>query len=243
VAAHLEPEILIVDEVLAVGDAQFQQKCLGKMQNVSKSGRTVLFVSHNMAAIRQLCSCAILFTKGELVFQGGIRDGVSRHLLDGADNKIRWQRKLPLPVKPGIYFQEVRVEDQRGNPTEHFAPSETIRVVIELLATEIFARPQITLRFTNAEGIPVFCTCNTDHPGKFESFKASTHRFVVEIPAGLLMPGRYALHLGSHLPQDCGFDEIDNELSIEISSAGSTATVFGDNRPGVVVPVFPWRRE
>ncbi|NJR62964.1 MAG: ABC transporter ATP-binding protein [Cyanobacteria bacterium CRU_2_1] len=80
VAAHLEPEILVVDEVLAVGDAQFQSKCLGKMKDVAHSGRTILFVSHNMAAIRQLCNSAILLDQGRLSFRGSTEEGVARYL-------------------------------------------------------------------------------------------------------------------------------------------------------------------
>jgi lipopolysaccharide transport system ATP-binding protein len=80
VAAHLEPEILIVDEVLAVGDAEFQKKCLGKMNEVAKGGRTVLFVSHNMAAVQSLCSSGLLLSRGRLVFQGSAGESVARYL-------------------------------------------------------------------------------------------------------------------------------------------------------------------
>jgi lipopolysaccharide transport system ATP-binding protein len=80
VAAHLEPEILIVDEVLAVGDAQFQKKCLGKMGDVSKEGRTVLFVSHNMAAVQQLCQKGIVLSKGQLIYSGAAMDAVDKYI-------------------------------------------------------------------------------------------------------------------------------------------------------------------
>jgi lipopolysaccharide transport system ATP-binding protein len=82
VAAHLEPEILIVDEVLAVGDTEFQNKCLGKMNEVSQSGRTIIFVSHNMQAVSQLCTRAILLEKGTLTFDGGVKDAVKKYLAD-----------------------------------------------------------------------------------------------------------------------------------------------------------------
>ena len=80
VAAHLEPEILIIDEVLAVGDAAFQKKCLGKMGDVAKEGRTVLFVSHNMKAVKTLCTDAILLTSGELAYDGGVQEAVDRYV-------------------------------------------------------------------------------------------------------------------------------------------------------------------
>ena len=80
VAAHLEPEILLVDEVLAVGDAEFQRKCLGKMQEVSERGRTVVFVSHNMAAVQRLCSRAFVIDKGQIVYEGDAADAVAAYL-------------------------------------------------------------------------------------------------------------------------------------------------------------------
>src|SRR5213078_4616003 len=80
VAAHLEPEILLVDEVLAVGDAEFQEKCLGKMRDVTREGRTVLFVSHNLAAVRSLCTRALVLEQGRLLFDGGTDDAVERYL-------------------------------------------------------------------------------------------------------------------------------------------------------------------
>src|SRR4030042_2188235 len=88
VAAHLEPEILIVDEVLAVGDAQFQKKCLGKMEEVGKEGRTVLFVSHNMAAISQLCNTGLVLTSGRITYQGDVLEGINKYMMTGSDNNI-----------------------------------------------------------------------------------------------------------------------------------------------------------
>ena len=88
VAAHLEPEILLVDEVLAVGDAAFQKKCLGKMSSVSKEGRTIFFVSHNMAAIQSLCQRTILIDKGQIAFDGDTETAISRYLRDVREESI-----------------------------------------------------------------------------------------------------------------------------------------------------------
>jgi lipopolysaccharide transport system ATP-binding protein len=106
VAAHLEPEILIVDEVLAVGDAQFQNKCLGKMKDVASSGRTVLFVSHNMAAIRQLCDSAIMLQKGQLVFSGSAEAGVKHYLNASID-----ATPVGIISRYGIELREAYLED------------------------------------------------------------------------------------------------------------------------------------
>jgi lipopolysaccharide transport system ATP-binding protein len=113
VAAHLEPEILIVDEVLAVGDAQFQNKCLGKMKDVAQGGRTVLFVSHNMAAIRQLCDSAIMLQKGELVFSGSAEAGVKHYLNSAMSN----EDTISTVSTYGIALTDVALEDGDACPT------------------------------------------------------------------------------------------------------------------------------
>ena len=89
VAAHLEPEILVIDEVLAVGDAEFQKKCLGKMQDVANHGRTVLFVSHNMASVKSLCSSAILLQKGQIVFSGNVAETISKYNEIGLKGRLK----------------------------------------------------------------------------------------------------------------------------------------------------------
>ena len=101
VAAHLEPEILVVDEVLAVGDAEFQKKCLGKMQEVSRGGRTVLFVSHNMAAIQALCSRAVVLQDGRTVADGDAASSIAAYLAHGAQSLSRRLRK-PVPLGPTL---------------------------------------------------------------------------------------------------------------------------------------------
>ncbi|MBD2325340.1 ABC transporter ATP-binding protein [Alkalinema sp. FACHB-956] len=113
VAAHLEPEILIVDEVLAVGDAQFQNKCLGKMQDVAHSGRTVLFVSHNMAAIRQLCDSAIMLQRGELIFSGSAEEGVKHYLNSAATTG----NAIGMVSSYGIALTDAALEDGDAYPT------------------------------------------------------------------------------------------------------------------------------
>jgi lipopolysaccharide transport system ATP-binding protein len=123
VAAHLEPEILIVDEVLAVGDSQFQKKCLGKMQNVAAEGRTVIFVSHQMAAINNLCSSCILLQGGELLFQGKTEQAITQYLESGnkslGDSIENINDFRPSWAKPSI--TSARILDANGREQEIFA--------------------------------------------------------------------------------------------------------------------------
>jgi lipopolysaccharide transport system ATP-binding protein len=118
IAAHLEPEILIVDEVLAVGDLAFQKKCLGKMGGAAKEGRTVLFVSHAMEAVRKLCGRGILLDGGEIVAQGRIEDVIAKYVEDGAGAQAVYEIPRPTDIEeiPG-YAYKLTVEDGEGHPT------------------------------------------------------------------------------------------------------------------------------
>ncbi len=140
VAAHLEPEILIVDEVLAVGDAQFQKKCLGKMKDVGKEGRTILFVSHNMSAVSSLCNKGIVLSDGKIEFSGTCHDAISTYLISGTDSLYdrKYGAKSDLPVIRRAWF-----ENEAGEKKIQFYSGEPIYLVIESenpgrIPTEVF---------------------------------------------------------------------------------------------------------
>jgi lipopolysaccharide transport system ATP-binding protein len=128
VAAHLEPEILIVDEVLAVGDAQFQKKCLGKMKDVGKEGRTILFVSHNMSAVSSLCNKGIVLSGGKIDFSGTSHDAISAYLISGTDSLYERKQavKDDLPVILRAWF-----ENEAGEKKIQFYSGEPIYLMIE----------------------------------------------------------------------------------------------------------------
>lgn len=145
VAAHLEPEILLVDEVLAVGDTVFQQKCLGKMGEVARSGRTILFVSHNLLAIQQLCARGILIDRGKLIADGGIRSVVERYLSTVGDNLSEavdladksfphWQRTL----RGELRLQKCALFDAQGQPSARFRFNEPFTVYLEAISPRQF---------------------------------------------------------------------------------------------------------
>lgn len=158
VAAHLEPEILIVDEVLAVGDAQFQKKCLGKIQNVARSeGRTVLFVSHNMAAVNSLCARAAFLENGRLVHYGDTTEAVALYFKDdGGAKEGAFLRPSPAPSLP-VYVRSVMLKNRLGQPAaslENGSPF-ILRVGYECQAS--FNEPVIpSVIVSTAAGTPVF---------------------------------------------------------------------------------------
>jgi lipopolysaccharide transport system ATP-binding protein len=135
VAAHLEPEILIVDEVLAVGDAEFQEKCLGKMKDVSSQGRTVLFVSHNLGAVKQLCTKAMLLENGALNMLGSTTDVINKYF--AIDDEKLFRGEIPRDYKRAYsngkaYFNSAYAIDKQGNYTDKLYFKQTLRIKISV---------------------------------------------------------------------------------------------------------------
>lgn len=203
VAAHLEPEILLVDEVLAVGDAEFQKKCLGKMGEVAKEGRTVLFVSHNMAAVSSLCKKGIVFDAGLLKFDGGAEEAI--HSFQITQDNIQ------------IGALKIR-KDRRGNGSFNFtrldidAPSgrilsgKPLRIEIEVTSLNgLIKQPDLAVIFRDVYGSVIF-TCFTGHQGTVFNIAASRLNVECEIPLLPLIPGKYRIDLwGSMLGQEADY--------------------------------------
>jgi lipopolysaccharide transport system ATP-binding protein len=200
VAAHLEPEILIVDEVLAVGDATFQKKCIGKMQNVSSGGRTVLFVSHNMAALASLCHRAVWLDNGRMVGEGRSRDLITaylnRHGGETADARI------PLAKKPRIGSGTARftaLELKRVSPAKGsngaFHPGDTISVTVEITSYSNVNDLNVGVTFYDA-GAYRLVDVNTALKGEFLTLEAGKKAAVSFVLHDLrLKPGRYGVEL------------------------------------------------
>ena len=167
VAAHLEPEILIVDEVLAVGDAEFQKRCLGKMGEVAQDGRTVLFVSHNMQAVRRLCSAGILLENGQVVDDGPTSSRSSGAISPRSSRRDSGRRRWDEPAeRPGddlCRVVEVRVTDDEGEPAGSFFSRNPIHVVLELeIAAPSTRRFIAGFDLATADGVVVFRSYTTD---------------------------------------------------------------------------------
>jgi len=157
VAAHLDPEILVVDEVLAVGDAEFQKKAIGKMQDISHShGRTVLFVSHNMGAVRNLCHRGIILDQGLLTFDGEVNDAVDRYITMGDEKKMDNFVQIEEKHHDHGHTGEVRfVSFFQPKPSMHYASDEDIVFHIKLHAYSTKKNCRINCTIWNAEGTPV----------------------------------------------------------------------------------------
>ncbi len=240
VAAHLEPEILIVDEVLAVGDAEFQKKCLGKMNDVAKQdGRTVLFVSHNIGAVNVICSRALLLQSGSLLLDDS-PGRVTRRYFEVGGAPAVWKRDMPVGEKEGIYFLEAKVMIKGEIAPAQISTEEAIVVEMAVVSFADYTHAEIAVRFTNHEGFPAFSTANGDCFDRFPVIGRGRHVLRAHIPPYLLAGGTYTLLIAALIPGQILFDVIDGPIQITIEELGPQASSMRDGRLGVVNPRLPW---
>ena len=241
VAAHLDAEILVVDEVLAVGDAQFQKKCLSKMEAVTNlQGRTVLFVSHNLAAIKQLCSRALYLQEGKLVAQGSTDEVMQRYAagLGGAQTEL--VRQLAPQTACGI--ESVRINGVWTADQSGFAYGHPMQIEIGVHAVRPLRTLQVAVRVSSVEGVPVFTTSNFDHLRQSTGLGAGRHRFRVSVPP-LLAAGRYTLVVALCDPQRETFDVVQDRVGFSIDGVGSLLMDLNDGRRGCVEWSLPWEHQ
>lgn len=229
VAAHLEPEILIVDEVLAVGDLVFQKKCLGKMSEVAKRGRTVIFVSHNMEAIQKLCTRAILLHEGKVVMEGST-DEVIREYTGEEKYSIGeqiWQDINKAPGDDVVRMHAVRVLDQNGKVCTNFDVRDPVSIETEYWVLEEGHRLVLQLYFFNEMGHVIFITKdNLDSPWRDTVCPTGHYRSVCRIPADLLNECEISVAYGidtigiSHLMHATGQDMLRFKVSDGMDPGG-----------------------
>jgi lipopolysaccharide transport system ATP-binding protein len=202
VASHLQPEILVVDEVLAVGDAQFQQKCLGKMGQVSRSGRTVLFVSHNMTAVKSLCTRAVLMQKGRLAMDGDVDEVVNRYLSAGSDVAQTGDIPEDLPRyvdNPGeALFRSVRVTELGGEPVSqlYFGQPFQVRFVCDVLKEIPDGHYEVSI--STRDGTHVTYATTMDGGSGPRRLTPGRHELTATFEGLTLLPRQYTIDLGVH---------------------------------------------
>ena len=195
VAAHLEPEILIVDEVLAVGDASFQKKCLGKMGEVAKQGRTVLFVSHNMGSIGRLCQSGMLLDKGRIIFRGDITETIARYTQDATSSNA--EISFPPNNQKKLQFRHAKLIDNSGKPSTEHNRINPFTVIIDYEVRATIEGAHLGLMLDRMDGTPICYTSDIDSaPDNVINRQPGMYRAVVEFPGGLLNAGVYQVRLG-----------------------------------------------
>jgi lipopolysaccharide transport system ATP-binding protein len=240
VAAHLEPEILVVDEVLAVGDAEFQKKCIGKMQDVSKNGgRTVLFVSHNMSAVNSLCTKGVLLQAGQVTKQGTAYEITDHYLKNavGLNSQRTWDKGGDEVVRPVM----LRVIDEMGNPTDFMKVNHRIGMELTYDVLQAGFKPKPNFHVLTANGDMAFVSVeptilsNTVTPGRYKS--------TMWIPSDFLNEGPYTIGVAISTlnPVIVHFEDYD-ALNIDVIDDldAPTRNEYTGKFKGAVRPLLPW---
>ncbi|WP_315831423.1 ABC transporter ATP-binding protein [Bradyrhizobium prioriisuperbiae] len=252
VAAHLEPEILIVDEVLAVGDAEFQKKCLGKMNEVSKVGRTVLFVSHNMSAVDQLCNRIIWLEAGKVVEDSTDTYGVSsRYLFGGKDGSVKGEIRAPeAPVLDTEFFtfRSFRVRDADGKTITGPVPANIdVYVDVGLHMKKLHRALSIGYAISNEAGETVYWTIMTDaNDDMVADMHVGDLTLTTKIPPRFLNQGYYRLDFMAGIHYIGWLAEpgkTDLAVFLQVEGGMSDSAFWRHHRPGIVAPVLPWSVE
>jgi len=245
VAAHLEPEILVVDEVLAVGDAEFQRKCMGKMSAVAQEGRTVLFVSHNMSAILRLTEETLVLDKGRLVYRAPTPEAVDYYMAAGfsESGERAWlPDEIPLEAAP---FQPLalRVRNRRGQVIDTVSATEPVNIEVEYRLDKAITGLRVGIYLLTLRGEYVFTSFDTDDPGQFERYsvrQAGHYTSQCRIPANLLNEGRYVLAVNASSFRIKRYFWDDHALAFSVDGTGAPGKHWPEPRLGAVRPALEW---
>ena len=240
IAAHLEPDILIIDEVLAVGDAEFQKKCLGKMEDISTNeGRTVLFVSHNMGAVRGLCKKAVLIANGRIESIGNVEEVIYKYLSSSAGRFIIGQEGKDEKV----IIEEVSLLNSKGETTQDFKTGESLTVKIKYLAKEVIKRPffwiGVVSQYGSLFGANMLIDGNTPEKIEGEGIIKCTFK---ELP---LLPQTYSVWVGARASdgrtfltksKEVAFFHINNRV---IGGGSEYADIIANDSAPILLP-YEW---
>jgi len=245
VAAHLEPEILVVDEVLAVGDAEFQRKCLGKMNDVAEQGRTVLFVSHNMSAILRLTQESIILDRGQVAMRGPTAAAVDHYMSSGYDKtgeRVWTAAEVPQNAHPFMPVA-LRVRDSGGHVVDMVRSTEPVSVEIEYELKEPIQGLRVGLYLMSMRGEHVFTSFDTDDPGMYTQYGIRQPGHYVSrcnLPTDMLNEGRYALGLNASSFRVKRYFQDERALTFTVDAIGAPGKQWSETRMGLVRPRLEW---
>jgi len=246
VAAHLEPQILVVDEILAVGDAEFQRKCLGKMNDVAQEGRTVLFVSHNMSAILRLTRETIILEKGRLVLRAPSNQAVDYYLTAGfaQTGERHWQPdEIPANAAP---FRTIalRVRNSQGQVVDTLRSTEPATLEIEYRLEAPIAGLRVGVYLMTGHGELIFTSFDTDDPERYEQLgvrAAGRYLSRVAIPADFLNEGRYMVGINASAFRVRSYFQDENALAFTVDASGAPGMQWLEPRLGLIRPRLEWQ--
>jgi lipopolysaccharide transport system ATP-binding protein len=242
VAAHLEPDILIVDEVLSVGDAGFQRKCLGKMEDVAREGRTVLFVSHNMVAMQSLCDRVIWLDEGQIVSQGGAVRVVTDYLRTSSSVTVekQWDDLATAPGNDRVRIRRACIRPRHGSPQDPIDVRTDFVIEFEYWNLQPGAFLNLSLHVLNEQGTVVF---NVGPYANQQPSPAGLFRDVCHVPGDLMNDGRYRLELLLVQDQANIAYKYTDILSFDILDSPELRGAWHGEWPGAVRPILEWESE
>jgi lipopolysaccharide transport system ATP-binding protein len=244
VAAHLDPDILILDEVLAVGDSQFQKKCLGKMEDVAAAqGRTVLFVSHNMGMIARLCKHSLLLEGGRVVAFGPTADVVSRYLRSGAEAAGRkvWSEADTKSKNAAVRLREILIVNSANEISGHVDITKPFTVEMRYQIVKKVPMFRMALRFFTSDGTLAFTAADSGSPD-FADKPTVPGSYVTRcvVPGNLLNEGQYFITVSGDIPfQQVVFNE-ESVIGFTVEQTGGVSSRFPEKWPGAVCPSLEW---
>lgn len=240
VAAHLEPEILLVDEVLAVGDYKFQQKCLGRMGDMAGTGRTVLLVSHNLGSIARICKRALLLEAGQLAFDGDTNTTINNYLSRGADAEISLAHKS----NTALQIMCVRIMNSDQVPSSELLATDPSGIQIEYEVRERLTDVHLGIWLYGGDGNICLTSFDTDtDPSLLTSREPGRYLATAHIPARLLNPGFYSASVCAYVHWGPHYDRVEG-LSVRVSDPNCmSAYTDGGHRMGYFYPTISWENK
>jgi len=243
VAAHLEPEILLIDEVLAVGDMAFQKKCLGKIGSVAKGGRTVIFISHNMTAVRSLCDRVLWVSGGKIIEDGPASEVVANYLAtsESATNMSEevWDDANEAPGNNTVRLRRIRVRCQDGNPLDPLTMRTPFQVEVEYWNLIPGAHLHVTMHLYTAENIIAFTTGTQNT----SALPKGLFRDVCYFPGDLLNSGPHRFVVGFIKDSSTSVYHYESQVSCNILDLQEREGTWYGKEPGVVQPILKWTTE
>lgn len=250
VAAHLEPDILVVDEVLAVGDAEFQRKCLGKMSDVAQEGRTVLFVSHSMSAILRLTQEALVLENGQIAYHAPTQEAVDYYLSSGysSTGERLWDEHtgdIPHDAYP-FMPRALRVLNAQKRVTETVRSTEPVHLEFEYHLADPLQGLRIGIYLLTMRGEVAFTSFDTDEPALYEQYStrpAGTYISRTTLPPDFLNEGRYVIGLNASVFRQKRYFQDEQALAFNVDSSGAPGMQWTEPRQGLLRPRLEWEIE
>lgn len=243
VAAHLDADILLIDEVLAVGDAEFQKKSLGKIEGMIQEGRTVIFVSHNMDAVQRLCGRLLVLDRGKAIyFSDDVVGGISRYLqLEGARNKLGLKNNLVSRRGNGLArFAEVSLMNRKGGRLNEVKENQLFEILMSVKAEKALDLTVLSVTFVDQVGRDLLTTFMSDSL-EISRLEMGLHTFKLKIDPNVLLPGVYTVRLACLGPAFVEYDHIASAFRLRVVSDSSRATAPAP-RPGLVNIPLVWKK-